>query len=139
MKNRFFSHTIYSNYTFPSLHFSHQCPLPQPSRSSRSTSPFSLQKKAGLQDMVAKEEKIRYNKTIQKLSYGGQARQTPKWKGLPRSGKRVRGKPALTVRRCGHLNVIGSHKIKGSVHIGRCGLIKVYCVTVGVGLDVSHT
>lgn len=59
----------------------------------------------------------------------------PKWKGVQRSGKRVRDTPALTVRSCSHLNVIGSHKIKGSGHIKRrCDLIEVYVSLCGWAL-----
>lgn len=54
----------------------------------------------------------------------------PKWKGVQRSGKRVRDAPALTVRSCGHSNVIGPHKNKGSGHIRRCGLLKYMCYCV---------
>lgn len=54
IENRFLSHTIHPNYSFPSLHspkLSSQSPLP------RSTPPpFSLQKRESLQETTAKED-----------------------------------------------------------------------------------
>lgn len=67
-ENKFYSHTIHPEHSFPSLHSSQYLP---PSLVPRSPLPVSLKKGAGLQETAAKDNKTRYNNTKQKPSYQG--------------------------------------------------------------------
>lgn len=55
---------------------------------------FPLQNRANLQEMKAKQDKRRYNQTMQKPSYPVWRGQPSRKKRAPRAGKRVRDRPA---------------------------------------------
>lgn len=82
---------------FPFLHFTQIFPnLPS---SPISTPPsFHPQKRIGLQEMTANQDKTRYSKTMQKPSYPSRIKQPNRGKVIPRADKKVRDTPACTVR-----------------------------------------
>ena len=87
IENRFFSHTIQPDHSFPSLH--HLRPLP-PHLSPRSNHLFPLRTEEILQVTTTKHDKSGYNKSRQKPSYQGRTRQANRRKRVPREGQESR-------------------------------------------------